>query len=113
MGTEDVIDMRPIFDFIKVALADGMRFADAMASVIGECERRRPHPDWARLRKLEIEADLLHLERWLERLFDIDPPGGDITGLWFGMSNPGRRPTADLYVRGGAYDAEDLAWTGG
>jgi hypothetical protein len=29
------------------------------------------------------------------------------------MSNPGRRPTADLYVTGGPYDPDDLSWTEG
>lgn len=101
--------------FLKL-LEDALRrelpVADGMRQVIELCERAQPHPDWAKLRALDIDADLRHLERWLHGVLAREPPAPSITGLWFGMFNPieSDQPTADLYVAGNPYDPNDPDW---
>lgn len=83
-----------------------------MGRVIDFYAESQPHPDWGRLRALDFEDDLQHLRQWFESVLMSEPPGPEITGLWFGLVNPyrGGRPTADMYVRGSTYDYKDEDW---
>ncbi|MFY0562692.1 hypothetical protein ACN28E_02515 [Archangium lansingense] len=107
----------------RVALADAYRkieslvqsgcsVAEGMAQVIEHCARERPHPDWARLRAQEWEAESSQLKHWLTHVLRTEPPPATITGWWFGLFNPVRdgEPSTDLYVAGNPYDAEDGDW---
>jgi hypothetical protein len=75
--------------------------ADAMVSLIGQCEAAHPHPDWARLSSLPY-ANLLPLVEWIERPFHEEPPARPLRGLWFGVFNPCNdgESLADIYVCG-------------
>jgi hypothetical protein len=89
--------------------------AAGLAQVIEHCAREHQHPAWARLRALEWESELSHLERWLTHVLRTDPPPPAITGWWFGLFNPVRdgADSADLYVAGNPYDAKNGDWACG
>jgi hypothetical protein len=60
-----------------------------------------------------VDGDLPRLREWLQAIMQTMPPPAKITGLWFGLFNPGTGGggvTADLHVMGAPYSAEDHDW---
>jgi hypothetical protein len=101
-----------LLELLKDALGRALPVADGMKQVIALCERAQPHPDWGKLRKLDVDADLCHLEQWLQGVLERESPAPSITGLWFGVFNPIKegQATADLYVAGNPYDPNNSDW---
>lgn len=84
-----------------------------MEELIAWCARHRPHRSWPALRRINWAADVKRLERWLTGVLRDQPPPATIDGLYFGLFNPTSdegAPSADLYVAGNPYDAEDPDW---
>lgn len=59
--------------------------AALIEKVIGECERSRTHPDWARLRGLEWDAGADAVRAWLPELLASAPPPPAVHGLFFSL----------------------------
>ncbi len=102
-----------LFSEIESVVKSNLPVAEGLQRVIQFCERERPHPDWAALRSLDMEGDLSHLREWLRSIMRTTPPPAAVTGLWFGLFNPGGGKlgiSADLHVIGAPYSAEDHDW---
>lgn len=112
------LDLEQSHGWIVAELARRRPVAEAMASLLDQCESARPHPDWAALRSLPY-ADLSPLLEWLRVPFRDEPPAVPLAGLWFGLFNPcpdGRTPVADIYVSGSEQfdpDPHDNSWAVG
>lgn len=100
------------YDEIQVLVRSDCSVADAMEHIITHCERQHPHPDWERIRALDVDRDVQQLERWLTHLFQTEAPPPEMTGFWFGLFNPyrGGQPSSDLYVAANPYDADNGDW---
>lgn len=112
------LDLGKTHGWIVAELARRRPVAEAMASLIDQCEAANPHPDWTKLRVLPY-SDLSSLIEWVEVPFRDQPPDAPLNGLWFGLFNPcpdGRTPVADIYVCGsGRFDPDpnDNSWAVG
>ncbi|MDX2200499.1 MAG: hypothetical protein SF069_16210 [Phycisphaerae bacterium] len=86
-----------------------------MTALIDDCEKRRPHPDWAVLRALPY-AELSALRNWIEKPFRDEPPKAPPRGLWFGLiqrRSDDDTTIADLHVAGSERfnaDVHDNGW---
>ncbi|WP_309897151.1 hypothetical protein [Archangium sp.] len=100
------------YEEIQILVRSECSVAEAMDHIVAHCERQHPHPDWKRLRALDVDRDVQHLARWLTHLFETEAPPVEMTGFWFGLFNPyrGGKPSADLYVAGNPYDARNGDW---
>jgi hypothetical protein len=106
-------EIDPRFDAIVKAVSANGSFSARMGSVIDECERQRPHPDWQKMRRIDFKADEPALENWLPQVIDGVGPTLQIRGLWFGLNNPviNGATTADIYIGASeSYAADSLDW---
>lgn len=92
-------DYDRLFDQLIASVAAAGPISVRMQSVIDECVRQRPHPDWERLRQIDFDADRERIEGWFALAFP-NPPGFAPRGLWFGICNPviDDEPTAGIYA---------------
>ncbi|MEX3974347.1 hypothetical protein [Paraburkholderia caribensis] len=103
---------RLVEKIIEVAAADGTT-TQRMLEVSEECARQKPHLDWALFSKIDFEADLIRIERWLSTAFGAQSTHNVVRGLWFGLSNLGNDTSSivDVYVGGSpSFDADGIAW---
>jgi hypothetical protein len=80
-----------LFSEIERVVKSDVPVTEGLLRVIQFCETARPHPDWSALRSLDIGGDLQQLQGWLETVMRPMPPPALVTGLWFGLFNPGHR----------------------
>ncbi len=74
-----------------------------------ECGTVAPHQAWADIKRLDINADLAHHERWIRSIFEKEPPPSTVNGLWFGISDPFVGVGYELYLCGSSrYDVSDV-----
>ena len=96
------LDLGEMHGWILAELRRRRSVGESVMALIEKCEAARPHPDWARLRRLAYD-NLSELREWIRRPFQVEPPEAPLKGLWFGLfkSCPdGRTPVADIYVCG-------------
>jgi hypothetical protein len=103
------------FDQILQVPRSGGAITSRMLDLISYCERMHPHPDWAKMRQIDFEADSETLSAWLPRWTQSADPSENFKGLWFGLFNPilpaTDEPTAELYVAAGPeFDAGSSDW---
>lgn len=107
-------DYNILFKKILAAVAARGTIGQRMHSVIDECERQLPHPQWQRMRQVDFDADLSVLEGWLTDAWRRGAVRAGDQGLWFGLFNPDTEDeltTADLFVASGpGYDEGSDAW---
>lgn len=112
------IDLAQSHGWIVAELARQRPVAESMDTLINQCAKNYPHPDWALLRALPF-SDLSPLENWIQQLLGTEPPSLLIQGLWFGLFNPcydGHSPVADIYLCGSEQfhpDPQDNSWAVG
>src|SRR5690349_2467658 len=69
------------YGWVVEELAQSRPIAQAMESLIAQCEAAYPHPDWERLRTLPY-ADLSPLVEWILRVFREEASEQPLQGLW-------------------------------
>lgn len=108
-------DFDMLYKSLLGAIAATGTIGQRMHAVIDECERQLPHPDWACLRRIDFDADLVPLTRWLAAAWQERALHAGHSGLWFGLVNPireGKGATSDMYVASGpSYDSHSLDWS--
>lgn len=87
----------------------------AFKTLVDYCASVIPHPDWARVRGLDIAADLGRIQEWVGRELKASSPPASADGYWFGLHNPycdggPDDAIADLYVGAAPFSAEDDDW---
>lgn len=111
----ELTDLDAVFFVIKTQVEADGPMGERMAAVIDACEQQFAHPDWARARAIDYDADAAALAGWLGRAFAAETKTA-IEGLWFGIANVSPPDdddaiTAELYVAGAeAYATEGLEW---
>lgn len=111
----ELTDLDAVFSVIKTQVEADGPIGPRMGAVIDACERQFAHPDWARARAIDYDADVAALTGWLGRAFEAEPKTA-IQGLWFGIANVSPPDdedaiTAELYVAGAPdHSADDLEW---
>ena len=109
------LDLAQMYDWIVAEFERGCSLDDSMVAIIDQCDKARPHSDWAKLRTLPF-ADLTRLTNWVQEPFRNEPPKVPLRGLWFGLYNPcldNQTPVADIYVCGSERfepNDEDNSW---
>lgn len=109
-------DIQILFQSIMASVAAPGTIAQRMHKLIDECERQRPHSDWAHIRRIDFDADLPALTQWLAGAWREGALHEGHQGLWFGIVNPivDDEPVTDLYLASSpAYDDDDVEWNGG
>jgi hypothetical protein len=106
-----------MYEWVVRELARRRPVAVSMSHLIDQCERVRPHPDWAHLRGLPY-AELSALITWIQEPFRKDSPQVPLKGLWFGLFNPcpDGLTLADIYVCGSERfdpDSPSASWAVG
>jgi hypothetical protein len=83
-----------------------------MRSLVDECSRMRPHPDWGHFRRLPYAAGAQEVVTWLADTLRRSPPPARVDGLWFGLFNPvyDDGTASDLYVCGNPYSPTNGDW---
>lgn len=61
-------DYHKLLQVIGQAATTSRTATECLSVVISECERQIPHPDWARLREIDFEADAAQVHGWLSRV---------------------------------------------
>ena len=108
------IDFDAMYELVAATVKSDVDLETGMARVLEACATTRPHIDWARLAELDFGGDLTRVRTWFAQLITEDPPGDEITGLWFGVFNPvgAEEPMlTDVYVTGAVYAGRDHDWT--
>lgn len=102
-----------LFKTIVEAVSSDGALSDRMCSVIDECAKQIPHPDWDQFRKLDFDSDRYKFNNWIENTFSTGEERPLRKGLWFGISNPVIEgiPTADVYVSAAPeFDKDSIDW---
>ena len=109
-------DDETMYEHILAAVAARGSIGQRMHTVIGECERQLPHPDWDRLREVDFDGDLPVLTGWLTDAWRGGAVRSGDEGLWFGLFSTASEDGSivhDMFVAGGpAYDDRSDAWRG-
>jgi hypothetical protein len=106
-------NVHKLFAEIESVVKSDLAVTEGLQRIIQFCEREHPHPHWSSLRALNVDGDLQRLREWLQAIMQTMPPPAQVTGLWFGLFNPGTDEggvTADLHVMGAPYSAENHNW---
>lgn len=80
-----------------------VRLDVGFARIIDIAAAERRHPDWKRLRAIDVAGEPERLRAWIDHLFRIEPPTGRIRGLFFDICQPVREDgsvTADVRLGG-------------
>lgn len=105
-----------LFEKITSAVAGDGAPSVRMRSVIGECARQIPHPDWERLSCLDFDREIEETKHWFRTIISIQTEGRTGAGLWFGLFNPvyeGDQTTADMYLGiSPGFDESSIEWAG-
>jgi len=106
-------DYEVLFQAIVTSVSGSLTPTERMHSLIAECERQRPHPDWQRLRALDFDFKPHDLTSWITRATSEATEGQRYEGIWFGLNNPvrGGAASADVYIAAGpAFSSDSLDW---
>jgi hypothetical protein len=74
------------------------------------CEENYPGAAWSDIRRLDFDADLANLRRWLVNVLSTEPPSSKIEAFWFGLFNPVQDgfESCDMYIAGSDhFDSDD------
>lgn len=93
-------DYQKLYAAIIQSVATNGSFTERMHLVIQECEAQVPHPDWAKYRAIDFQADSQSLPQWLEKAFGFGWPNQSSQGLWVGLvqTERGGKVAADAYA---------------
>jgi hypothetical protein len=106
-------DYRRLFAAILDSLAESGSATERMRTVVDECDRQNPHPDWEVMRKIDFESDFLRAEDWIGEALHRFEGDDKLHGIWFGLHNPiyEGEETADLYVGASSgFDDASIDW---
>lgn len=106
-------DYQKLFAAIVRAVSADAPLDHRMMAVIDECESQRAHKDWAKLRKIDFNADACRLAPWLMGSLAEAATPNAFQGLWFGLNNPvvQGNDTADIYIAASEnFDGSSLDW---
>jgi hypothetical protein len=105
----NVLDM--VWDKLAAYVTRADPLSEVVADVITDCERLRPHRDWAQLRELDWNDGSAAVCAWWQQLLERERPPASVRGLWFGLCEPveNGRARYDLYAAGTRdYKPDDL-----
>jgi hypothetical protein len=109
-------DIQILFHTMMASVAAPGTIAQRMHKLIDACERQVPHPDWARLRRIDFDADAPALRQWLAEAWREGAVHEGHQGLWFGIVNPiaDDEVMIDIYLASSpSYDDDDVEWNAG
>jgi hypothetical protein len=81
-----------------------------MQALLVYCHKQYPWTGWGEIAKLDFEADVAAMAKWLEGVLQSEPPPSTVKAFWFGIFNPvyDGVTTSDTYIaRANEFDPDD------
>ena len=79
------LDMKRCYHEMKSLIYSGEDVIPGIHTLINMCNTLAPNVIWNEIRELDYENDISHLEEWLVKLLDKQPPGDNVGVLSFGL----------------------------
>lgn len=107
------VDRAEVMEFARNTIRDAVDPRAAVTAVIRRCADAVPDPAWATIERIDLGASWQREQQWFVDLLRSDPPGPEVTGLWFGVFNAEYDDgivVSDFYVAGSPTFGADPEW---
>jgi hypothetical protein len=94
------IDVIKFYEVLEKEIRVSTDFPSSMIKLLDWSAKEAPHPDWAKLKKLDFDAEFTAAKNWLPKILKKSPCPFPVRGAYFGLgefSNDDGIEWSDLY----------------
>lgn len=100
-------------EFARDMIRDEADPVAAFSAVLRRCADAFPDAAWAAIEGIDFDASWRQEQQWFDELLRTDPPGLEVSGLWFGVFNGEHEEgvvVSDFYLAGSPSFDSDPEW---